>query len=212
MGSPHTHCYSPAVDRCYNGEGGCWAGAVECPAGGKGTVMSYCHVGGSNGAGCGSSNSEFHPTVQSRLESRLSSEMVAGCILPYSGAPPLEPEFQSAPAAGSELDLGDHELGGTSPPQLIQVQNVGDDDLTLACGLSGPDSGDFAVESCPALLIPAAGGDIEVSCSPSATGGLQATLTVTTNDADEGQVQYDLNCNGVALPVDDMIFEASFET
>jgi hypothetical protein len=174
--------------------------------------MSYCHVGGSNGAGCGTSNTEFHPAVQARLEGRLASELVAGCILPYSGAPALEPEFQSAPAAGSEVDLGDQLLGGTSSPQVIQVQNVGNDDLTLACGLSGPDWGDFAVESCPALLIPAAGGDIEVSCSPSAAGGLQATLTVTTNDADEGEVQYDLLCTGVAVPEDDMIFEGSFES
>ena len=81
MGSPHTHCYSPAVDRCYNGEGGCYSGAPECPADDSGTVMSYCH----NLAGC-SSATEFHPTVQALLENRLASELVAGCILPYEDA------------------------------------------------------------------------------------------------------------------------------
>lgn len=85
MGSPHTHCYSPAVDQCYNGEGGCYGGAVQCPASGKGTIMSYCHVGVTyGGAGCGISNSEFHPTVQARLEGRLADELVAGCIIPYA--------------------------------------------------------------------------------------------------------------------------------
>jgi hypothetical protein len=84
MGSPHTHCYSPAVDQCYNGEGSCYSGTPVCPAGGKGTIMSYCHVGGANGAGCGSSNAEFHPTVQGLLESRLSTKLVQGCILPYA--------------------------------------------------------------------------------------------------------------------------------
>ena len=83
MGSPHTHCYNPAVDHCYNAGGSCYSGATECPAGGPGTIMSYCHV-----AGCGTSNSEFHPTVQSLIEGNLASELVAGCILPYIQQPP----------------------------------------------------------------------------------------------------------------------------
>jgi hypothetical protein len=45
--------------------------------------MSYCHV-----AGCGTSNSEFHPTVQSLIEGNLSAELAAGCILPHIEQPP----------------------------------------------------------------------------------------------------------------------------
>jgi hypothetical protein len=37
--SPHTHCYDPELDRCFNGEGGCYSGAEEQIAG---TIMSYC--------------------------------------------------------------------------------------------------------------------------------------------------------------------------
>jgi len=86
MGSPHTHCYDPPVDSCYNGDAGsgCFAGSPVCPAGGKGTIMSYCHVGGFSGAGCGTSNSEFHPIVQALLEDRLASEVARGCIAPYA--------------------------------------------------------------------------------------------------------------------------------
>jgi hypothetical protein len=89
MGSPHTHCYDPPVDSCYNGDAsrGCFSGSPMCPAGGKGTIMSYCHVGGSSGAGCGTSNSEFHPIVQGLLEDRLASEAARGCISPYSEPP-----------------------------------------------------------------------------------------------------------------------------
>ncbi len=74
LGSPHTHCYNPFVDECYNAEGGsCFAGTPSCPAGGKGTIMSYCHFGAPNGADCGLSDDEFHPTVISRFNTRIQS-------------------------------------------------------------------------------------------------------------------------------------------
>lgn len=87
MGSPHTHCYSTPVDQCYNGESGCYSGSTSCPAGVKGTIMSYCHVSGSNAASCGASKSEFHPTVQTLLKSRLASNSPS-CIAPFVDEPP----------------------------------------------------------------------------------------------------------------------------
>jgi hypothetical protein len=60
FGSPHTHCYSPAIDHCVSQGGSCYSGATSCP-GGPGTVMSYCHL-----TGCGSTL-DFHPTVISRI-------------------------------------------------------------------------------------------------------------------------------------------------
>jgi hypothetical protein len=97
MGSPHTHCYSPAIDQCYASEAGCYSGPVSCPASGKGTVMSYCHLGaGSGGAGCGNSLLEFHPTVQSLLEDRLAANSPS-CIAAFaepSAAPLFEDGFE----------------------------------------------------------------------------------------------------------------------
>ncbi len=73
LGSPHTHCYSPEVDTCFNGEAGCYSGStVSCPTGGKGTIMSYCHFNtASGGPNCGLNDEEFHPTVIGLMESQV---------------------------------------------------------------------------------------------------------------------------------------------
>lgn len=81
FGSVHTHCYSPAIDQCYSGEQNCYSGSLSCPAGGKGTIMSYCHV-----SGCGTtSKSEFHPRVQTLLEGQLAAN--PSCIGVYEEPP-----------------------------------------------------------------------------------------------------------------------------
>ncbi|MCF6225484.1 MAG: zinc-dependent metalloprotease [Xanthomonadales bacterium] len=93
FGSPHTHCYSPAVDSCFNAEAGCYTGGVSCPVGGKGTIMSYCHSGAPNGAGCGLSNNEYHPTVIGLLNSRITANSPS-CIAPLMGEAVFEDGFE----------------------------------------------------------------------------------------------------------------------
>ena len=88
FGSPHTHCYATPIDHCYNGEAGCYSGPTSCPGGPgtKGTIMSYCHVSGANGAGCGISNENFHPTVITQITGRIAASSSPTCIVPF--APP----------------------------------------------------------------------------------------------------------------------------
>lgn len=90
FGAYHTHCSNsttgvgPAstntIDQCFNGEGasGCYSGAVSCPGGGPGTLMSYCHVGPPtgnppNGAACGANQLQFAPAHISRLRTLINS-------------------------------------------------------------------------------------------------------------------------------------------
>jgi hypothetical protein len=91
FGSPHTHCYTPAVDNCFNAEGGsCYSGTPQCPVGGngRGTIMSYCHFGPSSGAGCGTSNENFHPTVISLINSRIVANSPS-CLAPFINVSPI---------------------------------------------------------------------------------------------------------------------------
>jgi hypothetical protein len=89
LGSVHTHCYNPPVDQCFTGEGqGCYVGSVSCPGGGAGTLMSYCNFGPPNGANCGSNQLVFHPTVITRLTTRIAANTPA-CIVPLAGGDEL---------------------------------------------------------------------------------------------------------------------------
>jgi hypothetical protein len=70
--SPHTHCYAPPIDTCYNQQLGCWSGQVTCV---DGTIMSYCHL---CPGGLGNIQLEFHPRAVS--ESIESAVAVAPCF------------------------------------------------------------------------------------------------------------------------------------
>lgn len=71
LGSPHTHCYNPPIDHCFNAEPGCYDGPVSCPAGGRGTLMSYCNFGAPSGAGCGQVLSELAPRAADLIDARI---------------------------------------------------------------------------------------------------------------------------------------------
>jgi hypothetical protein len=100
FGSPHTHCYTPPIDTCYNGEA-CYTGSTSCPApvtingvtNVTGTVMSYCHL-----TGCGST-AVFHPRTVALITPKIQAR-VGQCI------------FQLGPANGIFSD--DFETGTTA--------------------------------------------------------------------------------------------------
>ncbi len=93
FGANHTHCTDTIpggalqpIDTCFTGEGGCYSGAVSCPAetGGQGTLMSYCNFSAPNGANCGAVRQEFHPFQITQLSARVVTNIGSGCFTPAS--------------------------------------------------------------------------------------------------------------------------------
>jgi cysteine-rich repeat protein len=82
LGSQHTHCYTPPIDRCYSGEPSnelftCYSGPTSLPAGG-GTLMSYCHL---LAPGLPNVNLEFHERTQTLLRETVEA---AACVVEAS--------------------------------------------------------------------------------------------------------------------------------
>jgi cysteine-rich repeat protein len=78
LGSQHTHCYTPPIDRCYSGEPSnelytCYSGPTSLPAGG-GSLMSYCHL---LAPGLPNVNLEFHARTETLIRETVEA---AACI------------------------------------------------------------------------------------------------------------------------------------
>ena len=121
------------------------------------------------------------------------------------------PEYSSDPVGGSTLAFGSQQINTESTPMLVEVSNDGTENLTLACVLSGSGASSFNLKACATPVAAQGSTNLSVSCVPVSTGVKTAQLTVTTNDADEGEVSYHLSCTGVAPPNEDIIHADGFE-
>jgi hypothetical protein len=108
----------------------------------------------------------------------------------------VAPEFDSSPVANSNFEFGDVPVNTSSAAVKITVFNTGVSNLTLACSLEGPEYDDFEIRQCASPVAPEASTEVQVVCKPTDAGNRQATLRMATNDADEGQVIFGLNCLG----------------
>lgn len=134
-----------------------------------------------------------------------------GIFVNVTRAPDSAPEFSSTPIAGTPLTFGSIVINTTSNPAVVNVDNLGTADLTLACNITGPNADQFNMVACPSP-VPAAGSEgISVSCEPDSMGLKQASLDVSTNDAHEAEVSYPLTCTGIEAPAGDLIFSDGYE-
>jgi hypothetical protein len=121
----------------------------------------------------------------------------------------LEPEIETNPVSGSELDFGQVRIDETSVSQFIALANTGDGDLLIqSCDLQGAEAGSFNINSCPATIPASTQVELELQCQPQATGALAAQLHINSNDTDEALLSFELTCEG--LP-SDKVFVDSFE-
>jgi hypothetical protein len=122
FGSPHTHCYNPPIDQCYNQEQDCYSGPTSCPPSQtingvpnvRGTIMSYCHLL----SGC-SSSSVFHPTVEALIDTRTTAN-IGVCIFPLTQPDTTPPEVTNvsvlprlaAPGQGFQISANATDASG----------------------------------------------------------------------------------------------------
>ncbi|MFC1796054.1 S8 family serine peptidase [Pseudomonadota bacterium] len=116
------------------------------------------------------------------------------------------PEFDSTPAPGSDLDFGEVLSGTMSDTLMVQVDNLGDAELTVECAVSGEDAALFEIVQCPETVGETAD-QVLVNCQPLEPGEFLASLDLLTNDDDESELSYGLICTGQT----DALFIDGFE-
>lgn len=151
----------------------------------------------------------FAPTVATNLNTTLyiyNSDVAFPVNFTGTGAAP-ELLVRSKPENGPELpndsqfDFGAVHLGTGPAGKIFQIANVGTGLLTgLSLGLSGENAGDFTIATVmPEELDRYGTTSIILRFLPSATGIRTATLTLTSNDADENTFRIQLTGEG-SLP------------
>ncbi|UCG34346.1 MAG: hypothetical protein JSU68_06845 [Phycisphaerales bacterium] len=177
--SPHTHCYSPPIDECYNLESGCYSGTRHCT---QGTIMSYCHVY------CGGMiriDIEFHTRVQDRIQPYIHSR---GCV----GCAGVEVSDES-PNRGSTVGA----LPEISVTFNQPVSGVTADDMTVngsaATSVTGSDEGPYTFSGYAAPAF----GTVNVVL---AAGGITGTQTGFAFAGDAWTYELVDDCNGNDIP------------
>jgi len=116
-------------------------------------------------------------------------------------------DFPDVAVAPGSLDFGDVLAGAASAPRTLTLSNTGTADLGVtALTLGGPDAAVFSIAAPPApfTLGPGQGTTIDVTFSPPDPGTRSATLTIASDDPDEGTLVVPLSGNGVAALAPDV--------
>jgi hypothetical protein len=115
---------------------------------------------------------------------------------------PNSPGYDSLPSPESRLNVGENSLGNPTTIGLT-VLEVGSSPLEVQTStITGPQAADFSLSEGVAPFSLTATGthsySLIIQCIPSELGQRQAYLTLTTNDPDNSQVNYELVCTGLS--------------
>lgn len=94
----------------------------------------------------------------------------------------------TTPQAADHTDFGFTDIAAGTISRTFTIENTGTDILNITNAvLSGADAGDFSITTPPASTVaPASSTTIVVAFDPSAIGNKVATLTINSDDSDEG--------------------------
>lgn len=147
----------------------------------------------------GLNGGDYHANLRVLSNDPATPEVVVPAHLRVTGIP-------DAAVSESLLDYGAVFIGGVAK-RTLSVSNVGTDALAVN-DISA--FGDYAVDVSSFVLAPGAKRDVVVTLLPTTTGPILATLTITTNDFDEGTIEVALRGEGREPPLIS-VTPASFE-
>lgn len=110
------------------------------------------------------------------------------------------------------IDFGDVRRTTTSSPISVTVRNIGGSTLTVS-GTSLPAGFSISAGPTGGFTVPAGGTtELDVVCSPTATGSLGGTMQIDSDDPDESVVNVSLSCNGIDSNLDVSPSPAALDT
>jgi len=107
----------------------------------------------------------------------------------------------TTPDTGDQTDFGDADVATGSVTHTFTIQNSGTADLTLSgppvVNISGAGAGDFSVSiDATSPVTAGATTTFDIIFDPNAAGTSEATITISSNDADESTYTFRIQGNG----------------
>ena len=101
------------------------------------------------------------------------------------------------PSTADLTDFGDATIGQPLV-RTFQIENSGTADLTVTSAEASP--GDFVVGAVPGTVNQGTTVNFDITFTPNSLGPQTATVTITSDDADEGTYTFEISGNGVVPP------------
>lgn len=119
----------------------------------------------------------------------------------------------TTPSLIDNTDFGDVDIDGSGASNSFTIENLGSATLNLTGAspyvtISGLNAADFNVSTIPNnAILPSNSTTFIIDFTPGALGLRTATVTITSNDVDEGTYTFDIQGNGIVVPNHTIYYE-----